>query len=93
MSLFPVRILLAIGGAEVATAASRAVAELSARTGFEVHLAYVGDEISDTLSHTEFDSEDERARRIEADGGTVSKQRRARRPLSSARGRRVEQRL
>ncbi len=84
MSLFPTKILLATDGTEISTPASRAAAELSARTGSEVHLVYVGDEISDTLSPTEYDSEDEQAarrarelldeqaRRIEADGGTVS---------------------
>lgn len=84
MSLFPTKILLATDGTEVSTPASRAAAELSARTGSEVHLVYVGDEISDTLSHAEFDSDDERAarrarelldeqaQRIEAEGGAVS---------------------
>ena len=84
MSLFPTKILLATDGTEVSTPASRAAAELSAKTGSEVHLIYDGDEISDTLSHTEFSSEDEQAarrarelldeqaQRIEADGGTVS---------------------
>ena len=84
MSLFPTRILLATDGTEVSNPASRAAAELSAKTDSEVHLIYVGDEISDTLSHAEFDSDDqqaarrarelldEQARRIEADGGIVS---------------------
>ena len=72
MSLFPTKILLATDGTEVSNSASRAAPELSARTGSEVHLNYVGDEISDTLSHAEFDSDDEQARRIEAEGWTVS---------------------
>jgi nucleotide-binding universal stress UspA family protein len=84
VNLFPTKILLATDGTEVSTPASRAAAELSARTGSEVHLVYVGDEISDTLSYAEFDSDDEhaarrarelldeQARRIEADGGTVA---------------------
>ena len=84
MSLFPTKILLATDGTEVSTPASRAAAELSARTGSEVHLVYVGDEISDALSHTEFDADDEQAarrarelldeqaQRIKAEGGTVS---------------------
>lgn len=82
MSMFPTRILAAVDGTRTSEPALIAAAELSQKTGSEVHLIYVGEKISDTRTprSTGSDEEtgqegrrllDEKQQQIESSGGTV----------------------
>lgn len=82
MGMFPARILVAIDGTRTSEPAVTAAAELSEKTGSEIHLVYVGEEITETRTPRSRGSDDEvgeEARRmldektgeIESAGGSV----------------------
>lgn len=83
MSMFPTKILLATDGSESAAPATRAAADLSAATGSEIELVYVGKDISTPAAYNDPSSKDTEAARkarelldgvakeIEEDGGKV----------------------
>ena len=53
MGMFPTKILLATDGSESAAPATRAAADLSAATGSEIELVYVGKAISTPAAYNE----------------------------------------
>lgn len=82
MGMFPARILVAIDGTRTSGPAVTAAAELSEKTGSEVHLVYVGEEITETRTPRSRGSDeevgeearrllDEKTREIESAGGSV----------------------
>src|ERR687886_2580339 len=83
MSMFPTKILLATDGSESAAPATRAAADLSAATGSEIELVYIGKDISTPAAYNDPSSKDAEAARkarelldgvakeIEEDGGRV----------------------
>lgn len=82
MGMFPARILVAIDGTRTSDPAVTAAAELSEKTGSEVHLVYVGEEITETRTPKSRGSDeevgeearrllDEKTREIESAGGSV----------------------
>lgn len=82
MSMFPTRILVAVDGTQTSEPAIVAAAELSKETGSEVHLVYVGQEITETRTPRSVGSDeevgkkarellDEKTSQIESSGGTV----------------------
>lgn len=82
MSLFPTRILVAVDGTPSSEPAVVAAAELSRTTESEVHLVYIGQEITETRTPRSRGSDqevgqkardllDEKIAQIESAGGTV----------------------
>lgn len=82
MSMFPTRILVAVDGAPTSEPAIVAAAELSEKTGSEIHLVYVGEEITETRTPRSVGSDeevgekarellDEKKGQIESAGGAV----------------------
>jgi nucleotide-binding universal stress UspA family protein len=84
MGMFPTKILVATDGSESATPATRAAADLSAKTGSEIELVYVGKGISAPAAYNDPSSKDTEAakearemleevtKEIEGDGGKVA---------------------
>lgn len=84
MSLFPTNILLATDGSESAGPARRAAADISATTGSQVHLIYVGKDVPKPANYDDPSAKDQEAiqkardlldgekERIEAEGGKVA---------------------
>ena len=84
MSMFPARILVAVDGTQTSEPAVSAAAELSEKTGSEIHLIYVGEEITETRTPRSRGSDeevgeearrllDETVQEIESARGTVGK--------------------
>lgn len=84
MSMLSARILVAIDGTRTSEPAVRAAAELSEKTGSEIHLVYVGEEITETRTPRSRGSDEEVGEKgrqlldeaiggIESAGGSVGK--------------------
>lgn len=82
MSMLSARILVAIDGTRTSEPAVKAAAELSERSGAEIYLVYIGEEITETRTPRSRGSDedvgekarnllDETLREIESAGGTV----------------------
>ena len=82
MSMFPTRILVAVDGTQTSEPAVVAASELSEKTGSEIHLVYVGREITETRTPRSIGSDaevgeearellDKKTSQIESAGGTV----------------------
>lgn len=82
MSMFPTRILVAVDGTKTSEPAVVAAAELSQKTGSEIHLVYIGEGITDTRTPRSVGSDeevgeearellDEKTAQIESAGGAV----------------------
>lgn len=84
MGMLSGRVLVAVDGTRTSEPAVTAATELSEKTGAEIHLVYVGEEITETRtprsrgSDAEVGEEarrllDEKTRQIESGGGTVGR--------------------